>query len=340
MFFLYCKFAYAGTSFSPDGARPVGMCNVFTAIANDETALFNNPAGLSYITKRNISVSTHYQYYTLHATWISGLKYDYSDRGIFARYIDITPPFAFGIGGGIREKGYRVDNEIQDIDTEKVSLLSFSVKLNYRLAVGISAKWIMGENKLFSQMLKDRTGIDLDIGIIGQLNEKISIGTLFQNVFKSKVYSVVYDYFGGMAFLRELPRDVNIGLGIKPIKNFLISIDVDNLLEDKVYDSNHEKDYTFKRKFQLGTELQLKNFFIREGIGYQKQANKFPMIVGRDFQYNDTIIYVIGLGFQSKSLKIHFAVNYDNRKDEIEKYKMLKVKGSTFKYFLSGSVSF
>jgi hypothetical protein len=68
------------------GAKAVGLGEAFTAIADDPTALFWNPAGITNLARREAHVS--------HTEWIADIGYDY-----FA-YAQPLPYFG-GIGAGI-----------------------------------------------------------------------------------------------------------------------------------------------------------------------------------------------------------------------------------------------
>lgn len=354
---LQCDKAYADIPFFQDGVRPAGMGGAFTGIIDDKNAMFHNPAGLAYIKKKSFDISTCYQDYKV-LIWIDRidgeLNYNYCDKRMFVSYIQPTSRFTFGIGGGNREKGDdkseietwtsegHAGGTIYWKDVEKMGLVSLSKKLTPKLAAGISLKYVREESDLLeilSACDKEKEAIDLDIGVIRELNEKCFIGLLLQNILKSEIDYIIYDYFDRIVTLERLPRNVNIGVGIRPMPHILIAMDIDNLLEDKVYDKNHEVSYTFKRKYQLGTEVQHKNLFIRVGISQYKEANDFPYTVGTDFQYNKTISYAMGIGFHNKNLMIDFATTCDNRKKEIEKYR-LEVKEPTLRYLLSGCLLF
>src|SRR5437879_7830560 len=88
-----CHAASSGASFLKlgVGARALGLGSAYTSIADDATALHWNPAGLSRISRKEISA--------MHAQLFADTRFD------FLGYAHPTPKGTFGIGAVYLSQG-------------------------------------------------------------------------------------------------------------------------------------------------------------------------------------------------------------------------------------------
>ncbi len=156
------------------GARAMGMGNGFTALAEDATAVYYNPAGLAFLPSQQISF--------LHTILFEGTVYD------FASYV-----YPLGSAGGLGLAGMRIgtdDIERRDLthDLGQFSasqiqiLLSYGRALNDRLAAG-------GSLKLAHQSIDDFSayGYGLDLAGRARVMSTLSAGFLMQDLIGARL---------------------------------------------------------------------------------------------------------------------------------------------------------
>lgn len=173
------------------GARATSMAGAFTALADDATGQFWNPAGPAWLTDRYIHFT--------HNSWIQGINHEAANISF--------PAFkgTFGIGLILNDVG---DIERRTTATEEplgtFSAHDFSFGLNYarklapNLAIGINAQFI--NEKIY---FDTASGFAIDLGVKYRLkNSGISLGGVLQNL-------------GSMSELAQqaitLPQTIRIG---------------------------------------------------------------------------------------------------------------------------------
>lgn len=140
----------APSSLSCVGARPLGMGGGFIAIADNEDAVYWNPAGLSQITKPKYGLT-----FTLTG----------KDQMGYRNYISFVKP---NLGLSYISR-LRMNNDLEEWYT-----LSLSRSLNQKLNMGINIRYEI--HTLTPQEFH------LDIGALYFLNRNIHIGFLFQSL--------------------------------------------------------------------------------------------------------------------------------------------------------------
>ncbi|RKX22467.1 MAG: hypothetical protein DRP35_01870 [Candidatus Zixiibacteriota bacterium] len=193
----------AGTSAFPFlkiniGARAVAMGGAFTGLANDESALYYNPAGISTFDENNQYILGYHNYFV----------------DIQSGFIGFIKPInnELNIGGYISYLNYGEfieTNQLGEVTgdfsgSDYLMAVSGSYKLNYYYSVGLTFKAIYEKIQDFSSH-----GIAFDIGFkyTGD-RERFTAGLAIQNIgtqlsgFVSEKYS--------------LPLTVRGGISIKP----------------------------------------------------------------------------------------------------------------------------
>jgi len=157
VFILFTANAYAsgGASFLkiPVGARASGMGNAYTAVANDVSALFWNPAGLARINRKEVSV--------MHTELFADTNYD------FIGYAHPLKRGSFGVGvvylsqgsleGRGEDRGVRPDFTASDI---AVTLGMARLNLSLPITVGANLKVLQSKIEGLSS-----TGFAFDLGL-------------------------------------------------------------------------------------------------------------------------------------------------------------------------------
>ena len=152
------------------GARALSLGGAFTAVSNDASTIFWNPAGLALIT--GLEIGTMFSLLSL-------------DRTL--NMVSVVSPTKFGsIGAGIVNsgvsgiKGY--DNNGQP--TENLSYQANSINLSYGKMVQENVN-VGGNLKLITDSpskTNSRTGFGLDIGFLSNVKENLTVGVKLQDI--------------------------------------------------------------------------------------------------------------------------------------------------------------
>ena len=151
-------FLYADFSGMNSGARSLGMGGAYTALANDATAIFYNPAGLAKINSVNIFSSRQKLY---------GISSLYSD--MIALAIP-TPYLRTGIG----------IQQINLVGTYSEKIIYFSSAgiiwaLNRPFRFGVSIKYENAHIKNYDNV-DSPSSFDFDMGVIYDINQNLFFG--------------------------------------------------------------------------------------------------------------------------------------------------------------------
>jgi tetratricopeptide (TPR) repeat protein len=156
------------------GARAMGMGNGYTALAEDATAVYYNPAAMPYLTTQQISF--------LHTIIFEGTIYD------FASYVYPHEGLSgFGVAAmrvGTDDIGRR--DEVSDLGKFNASdmqlLLSYGRRIGDRYSAGANLK-------LVHQSIDDYSayGYGLDLSGRASLTEKLRAGLLLQDIIGARL---------------------------------------------------------------------------------------------------------------------------------------------------------
>ena len=188
------------------GARALGMGSAFVAIADDATATYWNPAGLTKVKKHSFSAMYSDTFSTGDGSWFSRglvsynfLNYVYQIEDIGSlgvswirlgvddiprtTFIDINNNGFLGDfqdknGNGIKDEGelYIDKPEIAEYfsNTDNALLVSYARQVHSMVAVG-------GNLKLLNQAIFENsgTGFGIDIGVIAEPYKGLRVGAMF-----------------------------------------------------------------------------------------------------------------------------------------------------------------
>ncbi|MEW6556291.1 MAG: PorV/PorQ family protein [Elusimicrobiota bacterium] len=229
------------------GARASGLGGAFTSIANDGSAVYWNPAGLTKLKK--IELSSMYGLLSL----------DRSLNFLSASYSISENIGTIGLGvlnAGIKDiKGYDENNQ----PTTNFNYQSFAGMVSYSrtFTEGASAGLTI---KFISDKLKDSTasGIGGDIGFLVSPTEKLNCGLMLQDIYTSlSLASGKKD---------TVPMSSKFGLSYKLLQDKMtVAADI-----NKVTDQN-------SIRWQLGSEYTLQPISLRLGLNQKYPSAGFSI---------------------------------------------------------------
>jgi tetratricopeptide (TPR) repeat protein len=175
------------------GARAMGMGNAFTALADDPTAVYWNPAGLDYIYQQSVTLFHTSLYYGTLYDFI-GYAYPTLDLGTFA--IGIA---RFGSGDDVQQRGNYFGEEYGNISYEVYQgYFSYGLKLPWEVAAGLSIK----------VQRSAWTGL-IDYGRAAGIGLGMDLGFLYKPTFSLSPY--LRDWSFGLTLQNLFPPQIQEG---------------------------------------------------------------------------------------------------------------------------------
>ena len=237
------------------GARPTGLAGAFVAIADDASATYYNPGGLSFLNSTYVSV--------MHAPWLPGLYpgmvYDYL---AFSRSIKNQGTVGANIiylNTGETEVTDNNGNFIGTYTTFDIAISgSYGFKLTPKLGVGLNAKFIYSylvPDWVFGA-LPDLAGTSggtglawaLDGGVLYKPLNYLTVGTSVSNLGTKISYTS-----SGEA--DPLPRMLRVGIKYTPLQNDVVKLnitpEITKVLVGMFYDPDGEKTFAQKLNYEL-----------------------------------------------------------------------------------------
>jgi len=236
------------------GARASAMGNSFTAVSNDVSSIYYNPAGLSLLDKTQVLGM-----YSSLFNDVDGISYG---------NLAVAKPFSFGtIGLGVvylnvGDIPYVPDNTGPDgttfSDNEVAVFLTYSVMYVETLRMGCSIKFLNHSLADYSG-----SGVGFDIGFMSKFSDKLTFGLMFQ------------DLFGASIKLNKdsdkYPAQVKFGASYKPVESLIISPQI-NFSEGK------------RLIFAVGTEYKLYRDYIYVRSGFNNLYNSWSAGLGLNYK--------------------------------------------------------
>ncbi|MCS7258583.1 MAG: PorV/PorQ family protein, partial [candidate division WOR-3 bacterium] len=208
------------------GARPTSLAGAFSAIADDATAPYYNPAGLGFMEKRYATI--------MHSPWLPGLY-----PGMYYEYLGYAQPLkaqgtlalsAIYLTTGKTEVTDATGQIIGEYTTFDIALSgSYGFKLYPNLSIGTSAKFI------YSYLVPDwvwrampELGIEaggtglawaFDFGALYKLRRDLNLGVSFSNLGPGISYTASSES-------DPLPRMLRVGLCYTPVNNDIFKLNI------------------------------------------------------------------------------------------------------------------
>lgn len=254
------------------GTRAMGMGGAFTAVADDESAFYWNPAGITQV--RFVSVML--------GAGAQGEDFDFILDTIekISDQEELKPAdfekgsgfFNLGLIGGVTTRyvgvnfysetsGYAENVTGSDLyvklDNFTYGALTLAGNFGEKTAVGLNVKKViagLGYGEVNPGKAVNETGyIDgdgfaYDLGVLYRLSDQVRFGFVVRNLGEDlKLSGERYDYLSNKEFpleeeTIELPRDIAVGVAYRPFKNTLLAFDV------------QRADASDETKFRIGFE--------------------------------------------------------------------------------------
>ena len=281
MFLLMCiSVTYAetgarvGLSFLKIGvdARAVSMGNAFTAVANNASATYWNPAGLS--------TSTHNSVILMHNSWLQGINQEFGAIQFINGVHNIAVSLNMINISGIELRDETAsENPIGETQALNMYLsLAYATKLDGNWHIGLQIKYLYEKYYLYAA-----DGFALDLGIKKEnILQDLSWGFVIQNIGKMSALNKE---------ATKLPLGLRTGLSyVLPVQILearpLIAVDINHILNDMT-------------SVNLGIEVPLLSY----------TAIRLGYVVGRESQ---TITTGFGMNYDVFHIAYAFVpYNYD-----------------------------
>jgi long-subunit fatty acid transport protein len=193
------------------GARASGMGEAFVGVADDASAIYWNPAGLTKLERASLAV--------MHAMWLDDTSYEWAS---YAQ--PISGIGVFGLSAQYFSYGSLTTIDNNGVEGDSFTPADLAVSLAYArniasFGLGVSAKYIS------SKIVHTATAYALDIGVQHKLGEKLTLGLAVQNM-GSK-----------MKFVNDedaLPMNIRIGGAYSIKDNWIAALDVNTPNDDDI----------------------------------------------------------------------------------------------------------
>ncbi|MBN2007942.1 PorV/PorQ family protein [candidate division KSB1 bacterium] len=179
------------------GSRAVGMGEAFTAVSNDASATFWNPAGLAALTDGQVMFTNN--------RWIQDITNNFATVGFHIGNTAVGLSYIGTNIGGIEARNYASENPLTEIDAQNVMVgLSLARQISPILQVGATIKYLY--EKIY---LNTASGVALDLGTIYQTPiAGLSVGATIQNLgamskFKNESTKLPLTMRTGVAYSRS-----------------------------------------------------------------------------------------------------------------------------------------
>lgn len=321
MLFSFCLPAWGAIGF---GTRAMGMGGAFTAVADDESAFYWNPAGITQVRFASLMFGAGAQ----------GEEFDFIENTIdnisdaerldFHDFEDGRGYLNLGIIGGIttRYVGVNIYSE-SSIGTEKEGLkleveassfnygaVTIAANIGEKISVGCNVKKVVAglggglvevkkSNPLVDSKSEtyygDGEGMAYDLGVLYRLSDQVKFGFIARNIGgdidldgKKMNYLEIEEEERESDYSEtvDLPREYAVGVSYRPFKNTLLAGDIQ------------------KCDARLFTKEQT-----RVRIGFEQTAlwNIFALRLGAYTNKGESPAYTAGLGFKLGPLAIGVA---------------------------------
>lgn len=214
------------------GARAISMGGAFTAVADDGTAAYWNPAGISQV-KMGITPSVGVQGDFSNLIKIIGdqnidlTNLEGSYKGTFGGGLTLNN-FALNVFGDIDANTQRTENGfLLDKDSTVQGTLTLAKEMTSLFALGMNAKYVYVSNETIEQIGTEQVktpekdnGVAVDLGGIFKVGKIVRLGAVLRDYPITKFEQL------------DLPTKVVVGGAVKiPLAGLLIAADLESSLQ-------------------------------------------------------------------------------------------------------------
>lgn len=242
------------------GPRAAGMGNAATAVVDDASALFWNPARITAIKGMDATF--------IHTNWFQDVSHEFigftAGNGVSAVGLGFT---IMSVDGLERRTNIPTQQPLASFNAYDLVLSgSYARRITETVSVGITLKGL-SEKILF----ETASGVAFDLGVAHQrLDERLILAGTIRNIGPQ------------MSFIREkfdLPREVRIGAGYKPAidvfqNRVLISGDLSKYKAEPVR-LNVGGEFTYQQRFSLMAGYQTRQDNTGFTTGFRAQLRQY-----------------------------------------------------------------
>ncbi len=279
------------------GARPIALGGAYSAVADDASAVFTNPAGLGLQSRLSfISMSTKilntvdytlagFSYPTEFGTFGVGYVGAVTPAGDYVYYDDPANQVGTEEGGSMNYSDQMIilsyGSDISGLANDTFGLEGFFRNLSAGINVKMISEGLTGGPKNSSA-----SGYETDLGLMYSPTDRLSFGATAQNVMGSVSWATSEQ--------EKLPSILKIGTAYKALDNVIVSMDNDIDLDGNKSLASH-----------LGTEWQvIPMLALRAGLD-QKNASIDDGTVGLSTSYT------LGVGINYAGFRFDYAYRQD-----------------------------
>lgn len=341
-----------GIAISGQGVRAMGMGGAFIGVADDPTAVYYNPAGLTQTKGTEIGAGISYSFPQILYTMPNGAEQK-SDKEALGPYLffstnKVSPVV---LGFGMYSPFARVSDWSADSTNNFGPLKSKIVRIDFtpavayqvnpQLSVGIGFTLARGEEEWQNPAgpgttYKDESngyGYGGTIGILYQVSDKLNIGTVYRSKMNVEFEGTAQLITPGPTLTDDFnlnwhfPSTLGLGLSYKPKPDLLLAFDLNwtewSYWKELSYDYKNWADMTNKVDAHNTVDLQLgaefkpsENIILRGGYGYSPAAVPAERISPQTPDA-DTHSLSLGGGYAlgPLHLDIGYAYNFSTKRD-------------------------
>jgi transglutaminase-like putative cysteine protease len=196
-----------GTSLQvPIGPRAIAMGGAFSSIADDASAIFWNPAGLTFVGHQEISAT--------HANLFGS---DINDN-----YASFVLPLSRHQTAAADWYRSGFDDSELDFGENRIDL-SYAHKIRSWISAGATIKYLARDTNLDGVSVRSGKGAGFDFGLLATPWSHLRVGVVAQDAFDTKLA-----YSNGEGTVVAYPRTVRVGASYEVIRRGLLSADLDD----------------------------------------------------------------------------------------------------------------
>lgn len=290
------------------GDRASGMGGAYTAVSDDPTGMYYNPAGIAYSTTRNLSasVNAYYNFRKKYKGVIGGHGWERTSSALLPNYFGIIQPLGkFKVGFS-----YAVTDSIQEDQDQTFYDLPLDPKVEaYNPGANIS-RYIINFNNddntyNFGPSIATRITDDLSAGITIYIHQR-KAQLIFNQFVETKNGVSGYEWINGYFETNEWGIRPILGLMWSPVEKVSLGIAVSKTI---LLDS----DTTWQSTYRLeGINVDTNNDGISDTNNIFERPNVYSTDAKRKYPYqiNTGIAY-----FASNSLLLSGDVSYSSKVD-------------------------
>lgn len=284
------------------GARAVSMGGAFTGLADDASALYYNPAGITKLENTNYMAGYHNYFTDIQSGFLGYIRPNIEKGYALGWYISY-------LNYGTMTKTDLVGNDLGEFGGgDLLVAMTFAKKYGYYLSYGATLKLIYETIDEYSA-----TGIALDLGIrLSQLRDRLSFGLAVQNL------GTQFTSLGDEK--DKLPAIIRVGSAYHPrglplILSSDLIIHGDNLINFKTRAYFRQIDPVIA----LGVEYyELKPLYFR--IGYNTFGSNYRTADSEDSWAGLSL----GVGFDYNNMQISYAFAFGAELGESHRITLTK----------------